>query len=353
MLLPQIARLDGPILRSLTMDNVETVDCPSKVDWLWHGFIARRNITLLTSQWKAGKTTLLTGLLQSFAAGGKFLERAVAPTHALVVSEESQNTWADRLRRMPVGKHCRLLARPFPRRPSPEEWDRLIDHALELQAVGELDLLVIDPLAKFLPGATESDLNALFRMLDPLQRLTEAGAAVTILHHPRKKASEEGCAARGSGGLLAAVDIIVELSGHGAIRSDEYRRKLFAMSRYVETPRRLVYEWNPATTRFAALGDLQSIRFNENWELLLAILKKRTKASTHLELLMDWPADRERPSPATLYEWLNRAHEDKRLRREGTGRKSDPYRYRLEDEDDEYRDRGELPPLRDLPWLGD
>ena len=125
------------------------------------------------------------------------------------------------------------------------------------------------------------------------------------------------------------------------------------MSRYVETPRRLVYEWNPTTTRFTALGDLQSTRFNENWELLLVILKKRTKASTHLELLMDWPADHERPSPALLYDWLNRAHEDKRLRREGTGRKSDPYRYRLQNEDDEYRDRGELPPLRDLPWLDD
>ncbi|MSR53093.1 MAG: AAA family ATPase [Gemmataceae bacterium] len=348
MLVPQIAAF-----RPLAMDHIDTAQAGTATDWLWHGLIARGNITLFTSQWKAGKTTLITGLLQAFAAGGTFLNRKVASTRALVVSEESRQTWADRLQRMPVGKHCQLLARPFPRRPSPEEWDRLTDHALEQHAAGELDLLVVDPLAKFLPGSTESDLNALLRMLDPLQQLTEAGVGVLILHHPRKTKSDEGSSARGSGGLLAAVDIIIELSRYGGLRSDECRRKLFALSRYPETPKRMIYEWNPATALFTALDDPNSIRFEENWILLLAILKKRKRASTHQELLMDWPEGIERPSPSILYDWLNRAFEENRLRREGTGRKADPYCYRLQNEDDEYRDRGELPPLRDLPWLGE
>ena len=33
------------------------------VDWFWQGYLAAGNITLLTSQWKAGKTTLLAILL--------------------------------------------------------------------------------------------------------------------------------------------------------------------------------------------------------------------------------------------------------------------------------------------------
>lgn len=338
--------------RPLAMDLIDTAQAGTATDWLWHGLIARGNITLFTSQWKAGKTTLITGLLHAFAAGGTFLNRKVAPTRPLVVSEESRQTWADRLQRMPVGKHSQLLARPFPRRPSPEEWDRLIDHALEQQASGQLDLLVVDPLAKFLPGSTESDLNALLRMLDPLQRLTEVGVGVLILHHPRKSKSEEGASARGSGGLLASVDIIIELSRYGSLKSDECRRRLFAVSRYPETPKRMIYEWNPATALFTALDDPLAIRFEENWILVHAILKKRKRASTHQELLMDWPEGHDRPAPSNLYDWLNRAHEEKRLRREGTGRKADPYRYRLQNEDDEYRDRGELPPLRDLPWLG-
>ena len=330
------------------MDRLDTPDLPSAIDWLWHGLIARRNVTLFTSQWKAGKTTLITGLLQQFATGGTFLDRPVAPARVLVVSEESKSTWADRVKRMPLGGHCRLLARPFPRRPTAAEWEQLVETAMELQAAGELDLLVVDPLAKFLPGA-DTDPQALAQMLDPLRCLTDGGAGVTILHHPRRKRSEEGSSARGHGGLLAAVDVIVELTRYGPLQTDERRRKLYAVSRYPETPRELVYEW-AADGRFVGLGDPLGARFQENWGVLKAILGKRPKASTHQELLMDWPADRPRPGPTTLYEWLNRAFERKLLRRVGTGRKQDPYRYRLENEADQYLDRGELPPLPPLDF---
>src|SRR4029077_18635397 len=101
------------------MTQLDMPDAASNTDWLWHGLIARGNVTLFTSQWKAGKTTLLTGLMQQLARGGKFLERSGAAAQVLFVSEEPKATWADRMRRMPVGEHCRLLARPFPRRPTP------------------------------------------------------------------------------------------------------------------------------------------------------------------------------------------------------------------------------------------
>jgi hypothetical protein len=39
-------------------------------DWVWEGLVARGNLTLLTSQWKAGKTTLLSVLLGARVAGG-------------------------------------------------------------------------------------------------------------------------------------------------------------------------------------------------------------------------------------------------------------------------------------------
>ena len=328
------------------MDRLDTPDVSPTVDWLWHGLIARGNITLFTSHWKAGKTTLVTGLLQSFAKGGTFLDRPVAPARVLVASEESRATWADRVRRMPLGGHCQLLARPFPRRPTAAEWEQLVETALELQAAGGLDLLLVDPLAKFLPGA-DTDPQALARMLDPLRCLTDGGAGVTILHHPRKKRSEEGSTARGHGGLLAAVDVIVELTRYGPLHTDERRRKLYAVSRYPETPQTVVYEW-AADGRFVCLGDPLGARFQENWGVLKAILQARPKASTHQELLMDWPADQARPSATTLYEWLNRAFERKLLRRMGSGRKRDPYRYRLENADDKYWDRGELPPLGPL-----
>jgi hypothetical protein len=347
----QSASRHVPLLVPELMTRLDTPAAPSTTEWLWHGLIARRQVTLFTSQWKAGKTTLITGLLQQFGAGGKFLDRPVATGKVLIVSEESRDVWAERVRRMPIGEHCRLLARPFPRRPTAEAWDRLIELGMEMQATGQLDLLVIDPLAKFIPGSSDGDINSLEQMLDPLRCLTDGGAGVIILHHPRKRKSEEGSTARGHSGLLAAVDIIIELSRFGSLQSDERRRKLYAVSRFPETPNRLVYEWDKSG-RFNFLGDPLGARFKENWEVLHAILAKRTVSATHQELLMDWPADQEKPAAPTLYEWLNRAFEQKLLRRQGTGRREDPYRYRLENEDDEYWDRGEVPPLRDMDLRG-
>jgi len=190
----------------------------------WHGYLARGSLALLTSLWKAGKTTLLTGLLQRLGAGGEFLGQACVPARALVVSEEPRELWADRLRTMPIGPHARLLPRPFLTRPTSEEWRDLIEYSLKQRAADELDLFVVDTLASFLPGRSESDAGTLLEMLQPLQRLAAAGVAVFVLHHPRKKASDEGSSARGSGALLGFVDIILELHRVGQVQSDERRR---------------------------------------------------------------------------------------------------------------------------------
>ena len=60
----------------------------------------------------------------------------------------------------------------------------------------------------------------------------------------------------GGGALLGFVDIILELYGVGRLQSDERRRRLIGLSRQTETPRQLVYQWDPATGEFATVGDL-------------------------------------------------------------------------------------------------
>ncbi len=46
--------------------------------------------------------------------------------------------------------------------------------------------------------------------LVPLHAITEAGAAVVIVHHPRKSDGAQGTAARGSGAISGFVDIIAD-----------------------------------------------------------------------------------------------------------------------------------------------
>src|SRR5436305_12911962 len=66
------------------------------VPWLWDGFLAPYRTTLLTSQWKTGKTTLVSVLLARRAAGGTLAGRAVKPGRTAVVSEEFHDPWQQR-----------------------------------------------------------------------------------------------------------------------------------------------------------------------------------------------------------------------------------------------------------------
>jgi AAA domain len=43
--------------------------------WLWHGFLGPGKVTLLTSQWKSGKTTLVSLLLARMGASSRVWHR--------------------------------------------------------------------------------------------------------------------------------------------------------------------------------------------------------------------------------------------------------------------------------------
>lgn len=328
----------------LPMDQLEPARTVTADDWLWHGYLGRGNITLLTSVWKSGKTTLLAGIIRALGAGEPFLGRPCVLASSVVVSEESPAHWAERTRAIPVGPRARLVSRPFAGRPTPEQWDELVRQAEALRQADKLDMLAVDPLASFLPGRSESDPGTLLDLLQPLRRLAEAGVAVLILHHPRKQAADEGSTARGSGALLGFVDVILELHRPGTLGSDACRRRLVGFSRRPETPRSLVYEWVPGTPEFREVADPLAARFRENWTALQAILESRQAPATHKELLADWPADREPPSASQLYQWLGRAADEGLVQRFGSGTKSDPFRFRLPRADDQ----PELPPLPPL-----
>src|SRR5206468_12495095 len=61
------------------------------VPWIWHGYLARHSLTLLTGQWKIGKTTLLAALLARMGSGGELAGRPVSPGRAIVITEEGVN----------------------------------------------------------------------------------------------------------------------------------------------------------------------------------------------------------------------------------------------------------------------
>jgi AAA domain len=165
-------------------------------DWLWQGLLARGNLTLLTSQWKAGKTTLLSMLLSRREHGGSLAGFAVQPGKTVVVTEEPLSLWAERARRYDFGSQVCFLSRPFLHVPNPDEWQGLLDQLLALRDQHNIDLAVIDPLAPYL--RSENCPRSMLDTLLPLTALTRRGLSSLLLHHPGKGARLVGQAARGS-----------------------------------------------------------------------------------------------------------------------------------------------------------
>jgi hypothetical protein len=117
------------------------------MSWLWQGYLAPGNVTLLTSQWKTGKTTLLAVLLARMKAGGSLGGLTVAPGKALVICEESRQHWELRRQKLDFGNHVGWLCRTSRGRPGHDQWLALVDHVAALHARHGLHLIVLSVAA--------------------------------------------------------------------------------------------------------------------------------------------------------------------------------------------------------------
>jgi hypothetical protein len=309
----------------------ELADARVSTDWLWHGFLARGSVTVLTSQWKTGKTTLLSVLMSKLHSGGELAGRNVKAAAPAIVSEETPVLWRLRADRLEFGPRALFFCRPFKNKPTPDEWSVLIDRLAALHAQSRLDVAVLDPLVSFLPVGTENSGDALFTALRALERLTQTGVAVLILHHPRKGAWRPGQAARGSGVLSSYADILIEMSNVSSGNADGRRRRLSSWSRYEETPRDLVIELSADGKDYTVCDD-EAIARDQELEHGLAvtheILVRVGSQMTRERIVDEWPEKRP-PNPGTVWRWLELGVERGLFARYGKGKKKDPFRYAL------------------------
>jgi hypothetical protein len=295
------------------------------VSWIWQGLIAPGSVTLLTSQWKVGKTTLAAMLLARMKAGGELAGRKVIAGQALVISEESEEQWRRRARKLGIDHHVGWFCRPFRSRPRPDEWRALLERIPGVHDQHRLSLVLIDPLAAFVCGS-ENDAGCMLETLTAIKVLTDQGLGVLMLHHPSKGRVLAGQAARGSGALSGYVDILVEMRASAA--PEDRRRRLRAYSRFEETPRRLVMELSADGTDYQAIDPGEPALGPRQLDQLRALLESAPAKLPAVDLLLRWPAE---PVPRlrTLQRLLNRAVAEGHVCRDGTGRRHDPFRYWL------------------------
>jgi hypothetical protein len=183
--------------------------------------------------------------------------------------------------------------------------------------------VVVDTLARFLPGGNESNPASLQDFVQPLARLAAEGAAVLVLHHPRKDA----VAPRGGRTLRQAFDLHLSLARYSQYPADAARRRLTGRARDTDWTLRLAYNWHRHTGKFTRCDVPEDHPFVQHWQLVESVLKRLGPPATAKELLAAWPDNAKKPSESVLYDWLNRAHADKRVHRTGRGNSAGPYRY--------------------------
>jgi hypothetical protein len=297
-------------------------------DWIWQGYLAPGNVTLLTSLWKSGKSTLISVLLARLKTGGTVAGLPVRPGRAVVISEEAPAMWLDRSRVVDLDGHVDWFCRPFRGKPSDEEWRELLGRVVRLHEHRGVDLLVVDSLANLSPMRSENDAVQMLNALRPLQELTVRGVAPLIAHHPSKGPTVPGQAARGSGALSGYVDIIVEMQAVSRQPGDR-RRRLRAYSRHAATPPSLVLEWTADGTDYVRLSESAEPDFEHGWPVLRGILEQAERPLTRRAIRQRWPDPLAAPAKLTLWKWLGRAVAEGRVLQDGRGTRKDPYLYSL------------------------
>ena len=225
-------------------NQVKAIADPS-VKWLWQGFIGQGNLTLLTSQWKSGKTTLLSMLIS----------RASTAATWRVARPRRQNSRGHRRVIADMGGTCPTIQS---RRPALFDFAALrhhshgramaslVAHLADLHDQHGIDLAVIDPLAPFCRLRTTP--GRCWKRFCRLAILLRRGMAVLVLHHPGKGEKALGQGARGSSALHGHVDISIEMHHPGGDPMTR-RRRFITLSRYQQTPRDLLLQSLPTRPR--------------------------------------------------------------------------------------------------------
>lgn len=264
------------------------------LDFLWHGYLAKRHSTLVVGLPKAGKSTLLGHLFRAFEVGGD-LAGSVKPCRALVISEESEDLWKGRREEIGIGDHIHVICRPFKMKPEWRTWELYLSFITKLCKDNLYDVVIFDTISGFIPIDNENDSAQMLRAMMPLNGLLEAQVAVLMIHHPRKGDGAAGTASRGSSALPGFADILVEFRHYAAEDNHDRRRTVIGRSRYSATPLSQVIELTDKGYR--KVGDIRDAKKMDRLDAYSNIVPKSGDAWGVHEIHANWPDDCKVPRP--------------------------------------------------------
>jgi hypothetical protein len=237
------------------------------ITWYAFGLLGAGLSTELDGKAKqAGKTTLVLALAYCILHGEEFLGQPTTYTPILYLTEQSGPSFKRNLSRAGLldREDLHIL---FWNRVVGRKWEAIVQEARHKAKEVGAGLLIVDTLAQFsgIRGEDENKSGAAMQTMEPLQAATIDGLAVLTSRHDRKSGGEVGDSGRGSSAFAGAVDIVLHLQRlTGDQTGKERQRLLDGISRFEETPDKLLIEFEPGQdgerSTFRAVGDVTQVR---------------------------------------------------------------------------------------------
>jgi hypothetical protein len=229
---------------------------PEKIEWLWHGRLARRKHTCIAGEPGTGKSQLSIAIAAAVTTGGDWpCGEGQAPIgNVIILSAEdgAADTIVPRLLGAGADPN-RVHIVSAVRNPDGSRRSLNLQHDLallqrEIERIGDVALIVIDPVSSYL-GKVDSHKNSEVRsVLEPLSELAErTGVAILSITHFSKSSAN---------GTTKALHRFI-----GSIAFTGAPRAAFAVIEDAENPGRRLFLL--AKTNFAAVPQGLAFRFEQ------------------------------------------------------------------------------------------
>lgn len=297
---------------------------PSTPDWIAKPWAARGAILELDGKIKrSGKTTLLLSLAAEVVHDGQFLGEPVQQTGVVYLTEQSDATFREGLRRAglldadDLQVLCWADARGL-------GWDVVVAEAVAFAVSVGAALLIVDTLPQWagVAGDGENSSGEALRAMAPLQAAAATGLAVIIARHERKSGGDVGDSGRGSSAFSGAVDTIVSLRRpSGDAHAGANVRILECLSRFDEVPETLAVELT--ASGYVVLGDAPAYAKADAERQILERLSATVDDAKTKDVLIAGTGIK----GTVVHEVLTALVERKVAAKVGGGKKGDPFRY--------------------------
>jgi putative DNA primase/helicase len=288
---------------------------PAETQWVVDAMLPAGGTSILVARPKVGKTTLARDLAYCVAKGIPFLGRAVKRgTAVLLLMEEKRDELRGQVARLGIDGDDSVFV-----------WTGAAPtNALEaLHAVIQEhtpDLVVIDPILKFVRLKDANDYAEVSAALEPVTELARTtGTHLLFIHHQSKGDRSDGESILGSTALFGSVDTSLIMS-----RRDDVRT-LKTIQRYGSDLPETVLDMDEGTGHVALAGEYDELQVEITARGIAKLLDAVGEPMTEAEIREKLGVNRVLVPKALKSPELQKAG----LRKEGEGKRGNPYRYSL------------------------